>query len=92
LHGRKSNYDYLYNAEELKIWAEKIGKISKTAKVTYVVMNNTPGAKAVVNGLQLKFILNGDRVKAPESLLRAYPELRQIADPLFDAGSMAFPA
>jgi hypothetical protein len=39
-----------------------------------------------VNGLQLKYMLNGQRVGAPEPLLRHYPELRQIADAVIDEG------
>ena len=82
LHGRHDKYDYLYKLPELKTWAEKIQTIARATEITYVVTNNTPGAKAVVNGLQLKHFLTGSRVNAPESLLRQFPELRDIADPL----------
>jgi len=37
-----------------------------------------------VNALQLKNMLTGQRVKAPEPLLEHYPELKKIADPLYD--------
>lgn len=80
LHGRHAKNDYLYKLGELKTWAEKVEKIAKATDVTYVVTNNTPGAKAVVSGLQLKYLLTGMRVKAPESLLRQFPELRDVAD------------
>jgi uncharacterized protein YecE (DUF72 family) len=83
LHGRSLNYDYLYKPDELKIWAGKIKNIVKTAENTFVVMNNSPGAKAVVNAMQLKSLLTGLRLKAPEPLLRSYPELRDIADPTY---------
>lgn len=86
LHGRSLNHDYLYSRAEMQLWAEKIGNIAKFAEVTYVVANNTRGARAVVNGLQLKSILAGSRVKAPASLLKSFPELRESADP-FDAES-----
>lgn len=82
LHGRHPKYDYLYKPAELKTWAEKIQNIAQATDVTYAVTNNTPGAKAVVSGLQLKYLLTGSRVKAPESLLRQFPELRDVADPL----------
>jgi len=48
----------------------------------YVVTNNSPGAKSVVSGLQLKYLMTGTRVCAPESLLRQFPALRDVADPL----------
>jgi hypothetical protein len=35
-----------------------------------------------VNALQIKYMLTEDRVKAPGPLLRHYPELSAIADPL----------
>ena len=58
----------------------KINRIAGHAEVTYVVTNNHFEAKAGVNGLQLKHMLSGQRVHAPEPLLRHYPELKQIAD------------
>ena len=42
------------------------------------------GHKAGVNALQLKNMLTGQRVKAPETLLQHYPELKKIADPIDD--------
>jgi uncharacterized protein YecE (DUF72 family) len=82
LHGRHTKHDYLYRFDELKAWAEKIQNIARTTDVTYVVTNNSPGAKSVVSGLQLKYLLTGKRVSAPESLLRQFPELRDVADSL----------
>jgi hypothetical protein len=35
-----------------------------------------------VNALQLKHMLGGQRVKATETLLKHYPGLKSIADPL----------
>jgi hypothetical protein len=49
-----------------------------------VVTNNHFEGKAGVNALQLKNMLTGQRVKAPEPLLEHYPELKKIADPLYD--------
>ena len=49
-----------------------------------MVTNNHFEAKAGVNALQLKTLLSGQRVKAPEPLLRRYPELKQFADPAAD--------
>jgi hypothetical protein len=34
-----------------------------------------------VNALELKFMLSGKRVLAPPTLIKQYPELREIADP-----------
>jgi uncharacterized protein YecE (DUF72 family) len=95
LHGRNDDqwfqaetgaerYNYLYSEAELAGWKDKIGRIARKAEVTYVVTNNHFLGKAGVNALQLKNMLSGQRVKAPETLLEHYPDLRKIADPLYD--------
>jgi hypothetical protein len=45
-----------------------------------VVTNNHFESKAGVNALQLKAMISGRRVYAPELLLRHYPELKRVAD------------
>ena len=49
-----------------------------------VVANNHFEAKGAVNALQLRNMLTGQRVSAPEPLLQHYPDLKQIADPIED--------
>ena len=98
LHGRNydqwfeaeksaDRYNYLYSETELAGWKEKIERIAKKAEVTYVVANNHFEAKAGVNALQLRHMLSGERVKATETLLKHYPELKTIADPIADEAS-----
>jgi uncharacterized protein YecE (DUF72 family) len=93
LHGRNydqwfeaeksaDRYNYFYKEQELEEWKDKITHIAQKAEVVYVVANNHFQAKAAVNALQLKHMLSGQRVRAPESLLRHNPDLKQIADPL----------
>lgn len=93
LHGRNydqwfeaeksaDRYNYFYKEQELEGWKDKITRIAQRAEVVYVVTNNHFQAKAAVNALQLKHMLSGQRVRAPESLLRHNPDLKQIADPL----------
>ncbi len=79
---RDDRYNYLYSETELAGWKDKIERIAHKAEVTYVVTNNHFESRAGVNGLQLKHMLTGQRVKAPETLLNHYPELKTIADPL----------
>ncbi len=98
LHGRnydqwfeaekaEDRYNYLYSETELGGWKDKIERMADKAAVTYVIANNHFEGKAGVNGLQLKNLLTGQRVKAPEPLLKHYPELNAIADPLPDDNS-----
>ena len=93
LHGRNydqwfeaeksaDRYNYLYKSNELEGWKSRIESIAAKTKITFVVTNNHFEAKAGVNALELKHMLNGKRVLAPEPLLEHYPELKQIADPL----------
>src|SRR6202158_4331469 len=95
LHGRNydqwfeaekgaDRYNYLYSDAELSGWKEKIVRIAGKAEVTYVVTNNHFEGKAGVNALQLKNMITGNRVKAPEALLKHYPELSAIADPIYE--------
>jgi uncharacterized protein YecE (DUF72 family) len=84
---RDDRYNYLYSESELAGWKEKTQRIAKKAEVTYVIANNHFEAKAGVNALQLKHMLTGQRVRAPEPLLAHYPELRGIADPFSGATS-----
>jgi uncharacterized protein YecE (DUF72 family) len=104
LHGRNydqwfdadksaDRYNYLYKAAELEGWKERIQTIADQAKTTFVVTNNHFEAKAGANALQLKYMLTGRRVVAPEALLAHYPELKKIADPLGEAqtGSESLP-
>ncbi len=85
LHGRNyqqwfehehphDRYNYLYSPKELESWARRVEHITQQTETTFVVSNNHFESKAAVNSLQLKSMLAGDGVTAPESLLVAYPE------------------
>ena len=79
-HERPSDrYNYLYSEAELAKWKGKIENVTSRAEVTFVVTNNHFEGKAAVNALQLKKML-GQPVKAPETLVERYPELRKIAE------------
>jgi uncharacterized protein YecE (DUF72 family) len=82
---RDDRYNYLYKPAELEKWKGKIETIARQAETTYVIANNHFQGKAAVNALQLKHLLGGKKVAAPETLVRSYPELRDIAE-IEDAG------
>lgn len=95
LHGRnydqwfeaergEDRYNYLYSEAELVGWKAKIETIAQGAEKVFVVANNHFEAKSGVNALQLRHMLTGERVKAPELLIKHYPELKKIADPVED--------
>jgi len=98
LHGRNydqwfeaergaDRYNYLYSEAEIAGWKERVERIAVKAAVTYVVANNHFEAKGAVNSLQLKNMLTGKRQKATEALLKHYPALKKIADPLPEESS-----
>jgi len=72
-------YNYLYSAEELKPWVERVEKLEQAAREVYVITNNHYEGKAVVNALELISALKRSKVKVPEPLRERYPELEKIA-------------
>ncbi|MGA3091126.1 MAG: DUF72 domain-containing protein [Terriglobales bacterium] len=79
-HNSDDRYNYLYKPAELEKWKEKIKIIAHRAESTYVIANNHFQAKAVVNALELRHMLEGKKVRAPETLLKHYPGLRDVAE------------
>ncbi|MBN1208333.1 MAG: DUF72 domain-containing protein [Myxococcaceae bacterium] len=69
-------YDYLYSARELRPWAERTKEIASHPRVedVYVITNNHARGKSLANALMLKAMVTGEKVDAPATLLREYPE------------------
>jgi uncharacterized protein YecE (DUF72 family) len=76
---RNDRYNYLYTRPELEGWKTRIDAIAGKAKKTFVVANNHFEGKAAVNALQLKHMLTGRAVEVPDTLLKKYWELGEIA-------------
>jgi len=75
---RMRQHDYLYSEAELAEWLKRIEHIDRYAESTFVVFNNDAEAKSVVNALQLRAMISGERPAAPKELRRRYPlELQQ---------------
>jgi uncharacterized protein YecE (DUF72 family) len=83
-------YNYLYSAEELKPWVDRIHDLSEHTRNTYVITNNHYQGKAVVNALELLSMLKGAKVKVPEPLRERFPQLERIANEM-PAQSTLFP-
>jgi uncharacterized protein YecE (DUF72 family) len=77
---RDDRYNYLYTPDQLKPWKEKIERLSQKAEKTFAVTNNHYKGKAAVNALELKQMLRGKKVKAPELLVEHYPELKNFVE------------
>lgn len=76
----EERYNYLYSQAELAPWADRIRKLARHTRTTFVITNNHFEAKALVNGLELINLLTGAKVAVPEALRHRYPELEAIAD------------
>lgn len=76
--GVDQRYDYLYSANELDGFVEAIRRARRQTEGTFVILNNHPRGQAVVNALQLQFMLAGVKVGVPEKLLQAHPELASV--------------
>jgi len=73
---RDERYDFLYEGERLERVKKRIQELSNKAGRTFVLANNHPKGQAAANALELKGMLSGKKVKAPPSLVKAYPQLR----------------
>jgi uncharacterized protein YecE (DUF72 family) len=77
---RNDRYNYLYKLAELEKWKAKIETIARRAESTYVIANNHFQAKGAVNALELRRLLDGKKVRAPETLVKHYPELKEMVE------------
>lgn len=78
---RDDRYNYLYSLDELDPWITRIREVAKQTKESYVITNNHFLGKAVVNALEIKSILDGNKVPAPLPLFEKYPNLAEVAAP-----------
>ena len=76
---RNDRYNYLYTGPELQGWKTRIDTIAAKAQKTFVIANNHFEGKAAVNALQLKHMLTGRAVNVPDTLLKKYREMGEIA-------------
>jgi len=72
---RQRQHDYLYNTRELAEWKAKIERIGRSAERVFVVTNNDPGGKSVVNALEMQRMMGDSRRFAPAGLRTKYREL-----------------
>lgn len=78
---RDDRYDYLYSADELSFWRDKIRHAAERTRKIFVVLNNHFRGQAVVNGLELKAMLTGEASRAPGQIASSYPQSRDLLRP-----------
>ena len=77
---RDDRYNYLYTPKQLEPWKEKIERLAQKAEKTFAITNNHYKGQAAVNALELKQMLRGKKVKAPQALVEHYPELEKFTE------------
>ena len=74
--GRDETYNYRYSGKELDDIVDRAVEIARMSKTLTLVANNHYQGKEVMNALQIKSMITGNRVSAPETLVATYPELK----------------
>ncbi len=77
-----SRYDYLYQENELDEIKKKIEDLMENSPKTFIIFNNHFRGQAVANALQTMFILTDNKVSVPQQLIKAYPQLKGISQPI----------
>ncbi len=87
LHGRNAKnwfaeglpgferYNYLYSDAELREWLARLREMERNAGEIYVFANNHYRGQGVANALELRALLEGRPVDAPDLLVHTYPNL-----------------
>jgi uncharacterized protein YecE (DUF72 family) len=70
-------YDYLYSADELEPWIERIRQVAEKANQTYVITNNHARGKSLVNAFEVLARLEERRMPGPAKLIESYPRLSE---------------
>jgi uncharacterized protein YecE (DUF72 family) len=76
--GRDARYDYRYPVEALRPLADAAHLMGTAADALYVIANNHFRGQALANALQLKHLIQGIEPVAPEDLVAAYPDLKDV--------------
>lgn len=78
-------YDYLYSADELRPWLERIHEVAERARDTYVITNNHYEGQGAANAAMLRKLYGIDQVEVPPGLEETY---RTVLAPLGIRGSV----
>jgi uncharacterized protein YecE (DUF72 family) len=79
--GRDETYNYLYDKRELDDIVARALRIGQLSKSLTLIANNHYRGKEAANALEIKAMLEAERVDVPPPLLSRYPHLETIAKP-----------
>lgn len=78
--GRDERYDYRYGEAEVEGLARRLEHVAARSEKALLVSNNHFGGQALAATLEIKAAVTGKRVRAPTTLLDAYPDLARVVD------------
>ncbi|HET8625757.1 MAG TPA: DUF72 domain-containing protein [Gemmatimonadales bacterium] len=70
----EQRYDYLYTAEELEPWVDRIHAVADATDEVYVITNNHYRGKGIANAVMLQAQLAGTPMPAPPGVIAQYSE------------------
>ena len=76
---RDETYNYYYDKDELAQIKQRIDKLANAYETLTIIANNHYRGAELANALELKVLLGGQKQPVPEGLLKAYPNLAEIA-------------
>lgn len=88
----EQRYNYLYRADELEPWVERVNEIAADPTVSdaYVITNNHYKGKAIANAAMMKSMATGSKVPVPSGVFEAYHDaVEGYAEPADDPISAA---
>ena len=91
LHGRRydtwfadnvpasARYDYLYREDELSEWVSRLRAVAQETESLYVFANNHYRGQGPANALQLRAMIEQDKIEVPPDMLVHFPFLNELA-------------
>lgn len=79
--GRDETYNYLYSDNELDDIVDRAVELAGMSKSLTLVANNHYQGKEVLNALEIKSRITGEKLDVPPDLEQKYPRLKKIKRP-----------
>ncbi|MEM7516611.1 MAG: DUF72 domain-containing protein, partial [Planctomycetota bacterium] len=80
--GRDDRYNYLYDRNEVERLVTRTRRLAGATDETLLVTNNHFAGQAVANAIELRALLEGESLPAPQKLVELYPQLAPHTHPL----------
>lgn len=76
--GRDETYNYLYSADEMEDIVDRAVELAGMSKSLTLVANNHYQGKEVLNALEIKSKITGEKLDVPPDLAKKYPRIKKI--------------